>query len=99
VAIVTSRDPAIASPALGALSELERAPAGVSDLPPGHEAAWERLWGHFGIELEADDRQAQLVLSLHLFHLVQTISPHTGLVDAGVPARGLHGEGYRGHFF
>jgi beta-phosphoglucomutase family hydrolase len=99
VAIVTSRDPAIASPAHGALSELERAPAGVNGLLPGHEAAWERLWGHFEIELEADDRHTQLVLNLHILHLVQTISPHTGLVDAGVGARGLHGEGYRGHVF
>jgi beta-phosphoglucomutase family hydrolase len=99
VAIATSRDPAIASPALGALTELERAPVGFAGLLPAHAAAWERLWGHFGIELEADDRQAQLVLNLHLFHLVQTISPHTPLVDAGVPARGLHGEGYRGHVF
>jgi len=99
VSIVTSRDPAIASPADGALAELERAPAGVTGLLPDHDAAWERLWAHFGIELEAGDRQAQLVLNLHVFHLVQTISPHTGLVDAGVPARGLHGEGYRGHVF
>jgi len=99
VAIVTSRDPAVASAWDGAVSVLQTAPAGLIGLLREHEAAWERLWAHFGIELEADDRQAQLVLNLHVFHLVQTISPHTGLVDAGVPARGLHGEGYRGHVF
>ena len=99
VAIVTSRDPAMASAWDGAVSELQTAPDGLIGLLGEHEAAWERLWAHFGIELEADDRQAQLVLNLHVFHLVQTISPHTGLVDAGVPARGLHGEGYRGHVF
>jgi len=99
VAIVTSRDPAMASAWDGAVSVLQTAPAGLIGLLREHEAAWERLWAHFGIELEADDRQAQLVLNLHVFHLVQTISPHTGLVDAGVPARGLHGEGYRGHVF
>lgn len=99
VAIVTSRDPAVASAWDGALSELQTAPARLTGLLGEHEAAWERLWAHFGIELEAGDRRVQLVLHLHVFHLVQTISPHTGLVDAGVPARGLHGEGYRGHVF
>ncbi len=99
VAVATSRDAGISSPALAALSALNRAPSDFTGLLAGHEAAWERLWERFGIELEAADRQAQLVLNLHVFHLLQTISPHTALVDAGVPARGLHGEGYRGHVF
>ncbi|MFJ6000631.1 glycosyl hydrolase family 65 protein [Arthrobacter sp. NPDC092385] len=34
-----------------------------------------------------------------MFHLLQTLSEHTADLDAGVPARGLHGEGYRGHIF
>nr|WP_281377655.1 glycosyl hydrolase family 65 protein [Saccharopolyspora hordei] len=34
-----------------------------------------------------------------MFHLLQTISPHTADLDVGVPARGLHGEAYRGHVF
>jgi alpha,alpha-trehalase len=38
-------------------------------------------------------------VNLHVFHVLQTISPHTAGVDAGVPARGLHGEAYRGHVF
>ena len=98
VAIFTSRDPAIASPRLGALNELARAPGGFGDLLPAHEQAWARLWGRFGVELDAD-RQTQLVLNLHVFHLLQSLSEHTEVVDAGVPARGLHGEGYRGHVF
>ncbi|GAA4612041.1 hypothetical protein GCM10023195_51360 [Actinoallomurus liliacearum] len=32
-------------------------------------------------------------------HLLQTLSPHTVGLDTGVPARGLHGEAYRGHVF
>jgi alpha,alpha-trehalase len=36
------------------------------------------------------------VLNLHIFHLLQTISPNTVDLDAGVPPRGLHGEAYRG---
>jgi len=40
-----------------------------------------------------------MVLRLHIFHLLQTVSLHTMDQDAGVPARGLHGEAYRGHVF
>ena len=98
VAIFTSRDPAIASPRLAALAELAWVPGGFGDLLPAHEQAWARLWGRFGVELDAD-RQTQLVLNLHVFHLLQSLSEHTASVDAGVPARGLHGEGYRGHVF
>jgi trehalose/maltose hydrolase-like predicted phosphorylase len=36
---------------------------------------------------------------LHIFHLLQSVSPHTIGLDVGVPARGLHGEAYRGHIF
>ncbi|QSR30609.1 family 65 glycosyl hydrolase [Nocardioides sp. S5] len=98
VAVFTSRDRAIASPRLAALAELAWAPNGLGDLLPAHEAAWQRLWDRFAIELDAD-RQTQLTLNLHLFHLLQSLSPHTAGLDAGVPARGLHGEGYRGHVF
>lgn len=98
VAIFTSRDRAIAAPRLAALDELTWAPGGLDDLLPDHEAAWQRLWDRFAIELEAD-RQTQLTLNLHVFHLLQSLSPHTADIDAGVPARGLHGEGYRGHVF
>ena len=40
-----------------------------------------------------------LILHLHIFHLLQTTSPHTIDLDVGVPARGWHGEAYRGHIF
>jgi beta-phosphoglucomutase family hydrolase len=98
VAVFTSRDPSISSPRLAAVEELAWVPSGFGDLLPAHEQAWARLWGRFGVELDAD-RQTQLVLNLHVFHLLQSLSEHTASVDAGVPARGLHGEGYRGHVF
>ncbi|HEX6758837.1 MAG TPA: beta-phosphoglucomutase family hydrolase [Propionibacteriaceae bacterium] len=98
VALFTSRDRAIASPRLAALAELAQAPHGLDDLLPDHETAWSRLWQRFAIQLDAD-RTTQLVLNLHVFHLLQSVSPHTAELDAGVPARGLHGEGYRGHVF
>ncbi len=98
VAIYTSRDPAIASPRLAAVQELARVPGGFQALLPEHERAWERLWGRFSVRLDAD-RQTQLVVNLHVFHVLQSVSEHTAGLDAGVPARGLHGEGYRGHVF
>jgi len=98
VAVFTSRDPAIASPRNGALSELAVVPGGFVDLLAAHEEAWARLWARLLVTLDAD-RQTQLVLNLHVFHLLQSLSPHTAAIDAGVPARGLHGEGYRGHVF
>jgi trehalose/maltose hydrolase-like predicted phosphorylase len=39
------------------------------------------------------------ILRLHLLHTLQTLSAKTVEIDAGVPARGLHGEAYRGHIF
>ncbi|MFE6667256.1 glycoside hydrolase family 65 protein [Streptomyces sp. NPDC057697] len=61
-----------------------------------HRAAWERLWSQG--ELKAPG-EAGRILRLHFFHLLQTLSPHTAELDVGVPARGLHGEAYRGHVF
>lgn len=60
--------------------------------------------GPDGMYLVAETRQshlrvAQRFLRLHVFHLLQTLSPHTADLDVGVPARGLHGEAYRGHVF
>ena len=98
VAVVTSRDVAISAPRSAALAELARSPEGVSGLLSAHQAAWKRLWDSFAVRIDAD-RHSQLVLNLHVFHLLQTVSEHTATLDAGVPARGLHGEGYRGHVF
>jgi trehalose/maltose hydrolase-like predicted phosphorylase len=63
---------------------LARAPAGVAGLLPAYEAAWLRLWDRFRVNLHAD-RDTQLMLNLHVFHLLQTISPHTAELDAGSP--------------
>nr|WP_319593481.1 glycosyl hydrolase family 65 protein [Georgenia thermotolerans] len=37
------------------------------------------------------------ILRLDLLHLLQSVSPNSVDLDVGVPARGLHGEAYRGH--
>jgi trehalose/maltose hydrolase-like predicted phosphorylase len=50
------------------------------------------------IRLENSDRP-QMILRLHIFHLLQTVSRNSIELDIGVPARGWHGEAYRGHIF
>ena len=61
-------------------------------------AACERQWGRGEVAIE-DGARSQSVLNLHRFHLGQVASPHSVALDAGIGARGLHGEGYRGHVF
>ncbi|QUR67851.1 trehalose-phosphatase [Mycobacterium spongiae] len=95
--IVTGRDAAISTPGTSAQRCLDEAPR-YAELRDQHVRAWARLWERCGIEL--DDNADQLrVVRLHLMHVLATISPHTGELDAGVPARGLNGEAYRGHVF
>ncbi len=63
-----------------------------------HAKAWEKLWDKADIRIEGD-RFVQRTARLHAFHLLVTASPHNTDIDAGMPARGLHGEAYRGHVF
>ncbi|MBW2558275.1 MAG: beta-phosphoglucomutase family hydrolase [Deltaproteobacteria bacterium] len=63
-----------------------------------HIKAWESLWDKFDIRIEGDSF-SQKAIRLHIYHLLVTASPHNTQIDAGMPARGLHGEAYRGHIF
>ncbi|WP_462318313.1 glycoside hydrolase family 65 protein, partial [Marinilabilia sp.] len=60
--------------------------------------AWSELWYRCDIDLK-DGNNTQLILRLHIFHILQTASKNTIGLDVGVPARGWHGEAYRGHIF
>ena len=59
---------------------------------------WRDLWDKVDIQIEGD-RRTQKLLRLNLYHILITASPHNKFIDAGIPARGLHGEAYRGHIF
>jgi beta-phosphoglucomutase-like phosphatase (HAD superfamily) len=98
VALYTSRDRAISESLLEA-RQAAQAGAGIAELLARHEGTWAILWDRFDIELDSANEWAETVLHLHIFHLLQTVSPHTLQLDAGVPARGWHGEAYRGHVF
>lgn len=95
VALYTGHDRAIADPRDAAVEHARTAPA-FDQLVADQRAAWRDLWRR--AELDVPNK-AGLILRLHLFHVLQTLSPHTAELDAGVPARGLHGEAYRGHIF
>jgi beta-phosphoglucomutase family hydrolase len=97
VAVATSRDPAISTPALAARFHLDGA-GDFADLLAAHARAWTALWEDFAVTVACDARTA-LALNLHTFHVLQTTSCPGVEIDAGLPARGLHGEGYRGHVF
>ncbi|MDD7939581.1 glycosyl hydrolase family 65 protein [Actinomycetospora lutea] len=103
-AVVTSRDPAIAEPSAAARALVGEAPT-FDALLETHELAWDQLWRRFRIDLvdgtPSTGTSIETVRSvrLNLFHVLQTLSPHDLELDAGIPARGLHGEAYRGHVF
>jgi len=59
---------------------------------------WSEIWKYIDISVEGD-RIVQKLLRMHMFHLIVTASPNNAKMDAGIPARGLHGEAYRGHIF
>ncbi len=63
-----------------------------------HVDSWARLWDKADMKIEGDI-WAQKISRLYAYHLLSTASPHNHDIDAGMPARGLHGEGYRGHIF
>ena len=96
VALYTSRDRAIGDSASAARTAVERA-GGFDELLDRHARAWERLWQR--AHVTAEDGEVQQILNLYVFHLLQTASPHIAELDVGLPARGLHGEAYRGHVF
>jgi len=103
VALATSRDVALSEPG-PAVHAAVGAAAGFATLLAAHAATWAGLWDRFAVELRdvaagQDAAGIARVVRLHLFHLLQTASPHVVDIDAGLGARGLHGEGYRGHVF
>jgi trehalose/maltose hydrolase-like predicted phosphorylase/beta-phosphoglucomutase-like phosphatase (HAD superfamily) len=98
VALYTSRDRAVSESRADARLQVAGA-EGFQGLLARHEGAWNSLWNRFDIQLDSANQWTETVLHLHIFHLLQTVSLHTVHLDVGVPARGWHGEAYRGHIF
>jgi trehalose/maltose hydrolase-like predicted phosphorylase len=97
VTLATSHDPATSDTLTKAGRVTLRRPDFAQDLAR-HVDAWEELWRVCDVRLRGGE-EVQDLLRLHVAHVLQVCSRHTADLDAGVPARGLNGEAYRGHIF
>ena len=97
VTFFTSRDPAVSDTLVKAATSVARhTDFGASF--ERHAAAWEELWRVCDVRVSGEE-SVQLLLRLHIAHVLQVCSRNTADLDAGLPARGLNGEAYRGHVF
>jgi trehalose/maltose hydrolase-like predicted phosphorylase len=97
IALASSRDPATSD----TLTKAGTAALRRSDFAAAlarHVDAWEELWRVCDVQARCDE-EVQHLLRVHICHIVQVCSRHTADLDAGLPARGLNGEAYRGHVF
>ena len=97
VTFYTSRDPAVSDTLVRAVTSVARHTDFAASFER-HAAAWEELWRVCDMRVSGNER-VQLLLRLHIAHVLQVCSPNTADLDAGMPARGLNGEAYRGHVF
>ncbi|MGH3826548.1 MAG: glycoside hydrolase family 65 protein, partial [Pseudonocardiaceae bacterium] len=97
ISLFTSHDNAITETLVAAGRHVARCP-GFAEALSEHTSAWTELWDVGDIQLPREPR-VQLLLRFHISHVLQVCSRHTARHDAGVPARGLNGEAYRGHVF
>jgi alpha,alpha-trehalase len=95
VALYTSRDLAISECGYASRRMVSNAP-NFAELVERQTLSWDHLWQRFRMSVEGDERAA-LAVRIHSFHMLQTVSPNSVDLDVSVPARGLHGEAYRGH--
>jgi beta-phosphoglucomutase family hydrolase len=98
VAVHTSLDPAITEVLSAVITDIEDA-SDFESLVDDQSLWWRHLWDLGRFEIVNDEPEVARILHLHAFHVLQTLSPNIVDRDVGVPARGLHGEGYRGHVF
>jgi beta-phosphoglucomutase family hydrolase len=97
ICIHNSKDFEVSTP-LGASLEQMAGIKNNEDILKESEKAWADIWSEVDLEVQGD-RYSQMLLRLHIYHLVITASPFHKNLDAGIPARGLSGEAYRGHIF
>jgi alpha,alpha-trehalase len=97
VALYTSRDRAISEPLHSAGRSVARY-SRFDEALVAHRRAWDELWNVCDVRIPREPR-VQYLLRFHISHVLQVCSRLTAHHDAGVPARGLNGEAYRGHIF
>jgi trehalose/maltose hydrolase-like predicted phosphorylase len=97
VTFFTSRDPAVSDTLVKAATSVARHTDFAASFER-HAAAWEELWRVCDVRVSGEE-SVQSLLRLHIAHVLQVCSRNTADLDAGLPARGLNGEAYRGHVF
>ena len=95
VAIHTSKD---SENPLDAAQKALQNVRGFDEVQQASAAAWADIWKKIDVQITGD-RRAQKLLRFNQYHCLITASPHNVNLDVGIPARGLHGEAYRGHIF
>ncbi|MBW1821879.1 MAG: beta-phosphoglucomutase, partial [Deltaproteobacteria bacterium] len=97
VSIYTSLDKNISNPKKSSTKILSKINS-FKDIYGPHKKAWKKLWDKADFKITGD-RFAQKAVRLHTYHMLVAASLHNKDIDAGITARGLHGEAYRGHVF
>jgi trehalose/maltose hydrolase-like predicted phosphorylase len=97
VSVYTSKDFAISDPLTEAVTKISRL-SSFAEIESKHKMSWSQIWKYNDIDINSNFED-QVVLRLHIFHLYQTVSKNSIGYDVGIPARGWHGEAYRGHIF
>lgn len=97
VAISTSKKDDVTEPLEFSKSTIETADSYQTILDE-NKKAWKKIWDKIDIQIDGDPK-SQMLIRLHLYHLMVSASPNNATIDAGIAARGLHGEAYRGHIF
>jgi len=93
VTFCTSQDPAVSDTLVKAATSAARHTDFAASFER-HAAAWDELWRVCDVRVPGDER-VQLLLRLHIAHLLQVCSRNTADLDAGLPACGLLMYRYR----
>ncbi|MDB4584809.1 glycoside hydrolase family 65 protein, partial [Draconibacterium sp.] len=97
VSIFTTKKDDVENP-LESCKELIKTAGSYNSIFKESELAWKKIWDTIDIKISGDPK-SQMLVRLHLYHLMVAASPNNKDIDAGIAARGLHGEAYRGHIF
>ncbi len=97
LSIYSSKSDDVENPLQCAKEDLDSIP-GFLKMQEQSTKAWNTIWEKADIVIEGD-RLSQKLIRLHLYHTFISASPHNKFIDAGITARGVHGEAYRGHVF
>ncbi len=86
-----------ADPIQSAKKQIQQA-ATFTEIKKESSQAWKKIWEKVDIVITGD-WMVQKMIRLNLYHTITSVSAHSAKYATGIPARGLHGESYRGHIF